>query len=117
TKHDEVNRVFGSYFGNDAPARVVLGVARLPEPAIEINAVAVRSLTDKRAVYPADWKWEESASPGVLTHDRLFVSGMFVSNAQTGKVPDDAGSQVDLALDRMQAVLKSAGLELSHMVF
>jgi enamine deaminase RidA (YjgF/YER057c/UK114 family) len=77
----------------------------------------VRSLTDKRAVYPADWKWEESAPPGVLTHDRLFVSGMFGSNAQTGKVPDDAGSQVDLALDRMQAVLKSAGLELSHMVF
>jgi 2-iminobutanoate/2-iminopropanoate deaminase len=35
----------------------------------------------------------------------------------TGKVPDDPAAQVDLALDRMTAVVKAAGLEMSHVVF
>jgi len=35
----------------------------------------------------------------------------------TGKVPEDPAAQVDLALDRLQAVVKAAGLELSNMVF
>jgi 2-iminobutanoate/2-iminopropanoate deaminase len=35
----------------------------------------------------------------------------------TGKVPDDPAAQVDLALDGMQAVVKAAGLEMSHVVF
>ncbi|PYX35755.1 MAG: hypothetical protein DMG81_17415 [Acidobacteria bacterium] len=35
----------------------------------------------------------------------------------TGKVPDDPAAQVDLALDRVEAVLKAAGLDLRHMVF
>ena len=35
----------------------------------------------------------------------------------TGKAPDDPAGEVDLALDRMQAVVKAAGLELSHVVF
>lgn len=39
------------------------------------------------------------------------------SEPATGKVPDDPAAQVDLALDRMQAVLRAAGLEMSNMVF
>jgi enamine deaminase RidA (YjgF/YER057c/UK114 family) len=35
----------------------------------------------------------------------------------SGNSPEDPGSQVDVALDRMQAVLKAAGLELKNMVF
>jgi enamine deaminase RidA (YjgF/YER057c/UK114 family) len=35
----------------------------------------------------------------------------------SGKVPDDAAAQVDLALDRVDAVVKAAGLELRNMVF
>ena len=115
--YDEMNRVFGEYFGKTPPARAVLGVARLPEPAIQINAVAVRSLQDKRAVYPPNYNTSDSASPGVLTHDRLFVSSMAGSNPVSGKVPDDPAAQVDLALDRVEAVAKAAGLELSNMVF
>lgn len=117
SNYGEMNRVFGEYFGETPPGRAVLGVAKIPEPPIQINAVAVRSLADKRAVYPPNYKSEESASPGVLTHDRLFVSGMPGSDPMTGKVPDDPAAQVELALDRMQAVVKAAGLELSHMVF
>ncbi len=117
TKYGEMNRVFAEYFAQNLPARAVLGVARLPDPPIAINAVAVRNLTDKRAVQPPNDKSEGSRSAGMLTHDRLFISSMSGSDPATGKVPQDPAAQVDLALDRMQAVVKAAGLELSHMVF
>ena len=114
---DEVDRAFGDYFGKTPPARAVLGVARVPEPPIQISAVAVRDLTDRRAIYPANFHWRESAAPGVLTRDRLFISSMEGSDPESGKIPADPAAQVDLALDRMHAVLQSAGLDYSNMVF
>ena len=116
-KYREVNQVFGEVFPKTPPARAVLGVAKLPESAVQISAVAVRNLDDRRAVIPPGYKSEESASPGILTHDRLFLSAMLGSDPSTGKVPDDRAAQVDLALDRMKAVLEAAGLDLRHMVF
>ena len=115
--YEEVNRVFAGYFGKTPPARAVLGVARVPDAPIQINAIAVRNLAEKRAVYPPNFKPDNSIAPGILTHDRLFVSAMTGSDPATGKVPDDPAMQVDLALDRMQAVLNAAGLDFSHMVF
>ena len=112
----EMNAAFAEYFPRTPPARAVLGVARNPEGAIQISAVAVRSLAERRAVSPPNYKSDNSASPGILTHDRLFVSGVLGIDP-TGKVPDDPAAQVDLALDALQAVVKSAGLELSNMVF
>jgi reactive intermediate/imine deaminase len=117
SKSEEMNTVFAHYFGKTPPARAVLGVAKIPDSPIQITAVAVRSLADKRAVNPPNFKWDESAAPGMLTHDRLFVSGMPGSDPATGKVPDDPATQVDRALDRMQLVLRAAGLELANMVF
>jgi 2-iminobutanoate/2-iminopropanoate deaminase len=113
----EMNRVFSEYFPTDPPARAVLGVARLPGTAVQISAVAVHDLTGKRAVSPANWKWDEAAAPGMLTKDRLFVSSMPGSDPMTGRVPNDPAEQVDLALDRMQAVLKAAGMDFPNMVF
>ena len=116
-KYDEMNKVFAEYFGKAAPARAVLGVAKVPELPIQVSAVVVRSLADKRPVYPPNYKSQDPAPPGMLTHDRLFVSSMPGSDPVSGKVPDDPASQVDLALDRVQAVLKAAGLDLANMVF
>ena len=50
--------------------------------------------------------------PGMLTHDQLFVASMPGADPATGKIPDDPASQVDTALDRVEAVVKAAGLEL-----
>lgn len=116
-KYPEVNRAFGEVFAKTPPARAVLGVAKLPEPSVQISAIAVRDLADRRAVIPPGHKSEESASPGILTHDRLFLSAMPGSDPSTGKVPDDPATQVDFALDRMKAVLEAAGLDLRYMVF
>ena len=111
-----MDRVFGEYFPKTPPARAVLGVARVPDPAIQISAVAVRNLADRRAISPANSKLAGTASPGVLTHDLLFISSMPGSNT-SGKAPDDPAAQVDLALDQLEGVVKAAGLELSYMVF
>ena len=116
-KYGEMNRVFAEYFGKTPPARAVLGVAGIPGSPIQISAVAVRSLADKRAVYPPNYKSDDPSAPGMLTRDRLFVSSMPGSDPVSGKVPDDPAAQVDLALDRVEAVVKAAGLELTHMVF
>jgi len=113
----EMDRVFGEFFPQTPPARAVLGVARVPDPPIQISAIAVRDLADRRTVFPKGHKLEGTASPGMLTHDLLFISSMAGSDPETGKVPEDAAAQVDLALNRLQAVVKAAGLELSNMVF
>ncbi len=115
--YTEMNRVFAEYFPKIPPARAVLGVYALPDPPIQVNAVAVRNLDGRRAIHPPNVPTGESASPGILTHDRLFISSAAGVDPATGKPPDDPAAQVDLALDRMQAVVEAAGLELRHVVF
>ena len=117
SKYAEMNKAFAEYFPKTPPARAVLGVARIPDPPIQISAVAVRNLAERKAIHPAHDLSNESASPGILTHDRLFISSMSGTDPVSSKVPDDPAAQVDLALDRLEAVVKAAGLELSHMVF
>jgi len=116
--YGEMNRIFGEYFPNTPPARAVLGVYALTHPPVEVNAVAVRNLDGRKAIRPSNSVDSgETGSPGILTHDRLFISAMAGIDVATGKVPDDPAAQVDLALDRMQSVVKAAGLEFAHVVF
>ena len=115
-QYEEMNRIFADFFGKVPPARAVLGVAGLANPPIEINAVAVRSLSDMRPVYPANYKSDEPFSPGILTHDRLFVSAM-PATVSGDKAQEDPAVQVDFALDRVKAIVEAAGLDLRNMVF
>jgi len=116
-KYEQLNTAFAKYFPHTPPARAVLGVAKLPQPSIQITAVAVRNLAERKAVVPANFKSSEPYSPGMLTHDRLFISAMQGREWQSGKVPDDPAAQVDAALDGMKAVVEAAGLQLANMVF
>jgi 2-iminobutanoate/2-iminopropanoate deaminase len=115
-QYGEMNRVFAEFFGKIPPARAVLGVAGLAESPIEINAVAVRSLSEKRPVYPPNYKSDEPFSPGILTHDRLFISAL-PRGPSGDKASEDPAAQVDFALDQMKAVVEAAGLDLGHVVF
>jgi 2-iminobutanoate/2-iminopropanoate deaminase len=116
-KYEELNKVFAGYFPKVPPARAVLGVANLPGPPVQINAVAVRDLKDRRAVFPANFPRSDYYSPGILTYDRLFISSMAGVDPSTGKVPEAPEQQVDQALDGMKAVVNAAGLELANVVF
>jgi reactive intermediate/imine deaminase len=118
TKFDELNRVYAEFFPQAPPARATLGVADLPaNTPVEINAVALRDLANKRVVNLTGYNPGEPASPGILTHDRLFVSGMRGRDMNTGRVPPEAAAQIEMALDGMRAVVEAAGLTLGHMVF
>jgi reactive intermediate/imine deaminase len=117
SNYEALNSAFADYFSKTPPARAVLGVARLPEPPLQITAVAVRDLKGKQPVAPPNFKPSKAYSAGMLTHDRLFVSTMLGSNPSDGKVPAAPAAQVDFALDRLRMVAEAAGLTLSNMVF
>jgi enamine deaminase RidA (YjgF/YER057c/UK114 family) len=112
-----LDKVFSEFFPKTPPARAVLGVARLPEPSVQITAVAVRDLKGKQPVALPNFKANPAYSFGMLTHDKLFVSTILGSDPSNGNVPGDPATQVDLALDRLKMVVEAAGLTLSNMVF
>lgn len=115
--YSALSKVLKNFFPNVPPAGAVLGVSKLPRPAIQINAVAVRDLLGHKAVIPASYKLDEPLSPGILTHDRLFVSAMRGRSLETGKITEDPAGQTDLALDGLKAVAEAAGLSMKHFVF
>lgn len=117
THYSELNGVFATFFPKEPPARGVLGVSHVPEPPLQITAVAVRDLKGKQPVSPPDIATSKAYSLGMLTHDRLFVSTMPGSDPANGSVPQDPALQVDLALDRLKSVVQAAGLTLGHMIF
>ncbi len=117
SKFDEMNAVYAKYFSSAPPARATLGVAKLPNTPVEINAVAIRDLANRKPVTIPGYDPHEPVSPGVLTQDRLFVSGMRGRDRGTGTVPSDPAAQVSAALDGVQAVLEAAGLKMAHMIF
>jgi enamine deaminase RidA (YjgF/YER057c/UK114 family) len=113
----EMNRAYARYFPTAPPARACLGVAALPGSHIVMSAVAIRDLSQKKVVVVPGYKLDEPISAGILTRDRLFISAMRGRSLANGEVPSDAGAEVDLALDGMNAVLNAAGLDMRHMVF
>jgi reactive intermediate/imine deaminase len=115
--YEKLNSVFAKYFPATPPARAVLGVSRVPQSPIIINAVAVRDLGGLAAVFPPNYKSTEPFSPGILTRDRLFVSAMQGRDPVSGTIPDDPAAQTELALDGIKAVVEAAGLKLANMVF
>lgn len=115
--YPELNGVFANYFPHDPPARAVLGVAQVPESPLQITAVAVRDLRGKQPVSLPDFSQSKAYSPGMLTHDRLFVSSL-PDGDFTGKAsPQDPAGQVNMALDHLNSVVGAAGLSLANMVF
>ena len=111
-----LDRVYARYFPRDPPARALIGVARLPGTPVEINAVAVIDRTGRTPVPLRDWDSHLPYSPGIQTHDRLFISSL-PGRDGGGNIPADAASEVDAALDRLKAVSEAAGLSLAHVVF
>lgn len=115
-----LDRVYARYFPKDPPARAMIGVARLPGTPVEINAVAVVDREGRAPVRLQGWDPAVPFSPGVLTHDRLFISSLAagtVPHTDRGGLSPDPGSEVDAALDNFKAVTEAAGLTLAHVVF
>lgn len=102
---EDLDRAWRKAFPNNPPARATLGVHRMPtDTPVEITAVAVRDLSGKKVIQPSSLPANAAVSPGIMTGDRLYVSGF-------------PAAQAELALDAMGEVLKAAGLDFRHMVF
>ncbi len=115
--YDELPAVWSEYFKSAGPARAVLGVAAMPvNTRVEINAVAVTDLALKRVINLQDSRPAGEPPDAVVAGDRLFLSSCFGLDAE-GKAPSDSSTQTHLALDRMGAVLKAAGIGFGHVVF
>src|SRR3984885_6660255 len=114
---DQMNSVYAQYFQKAPPARATLGVAKLLGTPVEINAVAVRDIANKKPVVVPGYDPHEPVSPGILTHDRLYVSGMGGRALPTGPLPSVPGEEVDAPLDGVKAVVEAAGLGMGNMVF
>jgi reactive intermediate/imine deaminase len=116
--YEAMDRAWRKTFETNPPARAVLGVARMPtDTPVEITAVAIRDLKQKRAVNTGTQQANASAPAAVLTADRLYISGMDGRDPRSGSVPTDSGQQAQAALDSMAATLKAAGLDFRHVVF
>jgi reactive intermediate/imine deaminase len=116
--YDAMERGWKEFFPKTPPARAVLGVYKLPtDIAVEISAVAFRDLSRTRRIAPKGYPENLSWSPGVMAGNRLYLSGALGADVSTGKVPDDADSQVQLALDNMKQTLAAAGMDFRHVVF
>jgi reactive intermediate/imine deaminase len=116
--YDAMNRVYARYFSRNPPARATVGVFHLPtDTPLEINAVAVRDLSHKKAIVPAGFQSAAPLTPGIQAGDRLYISGQQGRDPETGKVPDDPSDQVHLAFDRFHQVLAAAGMDYANVVF
>jgi 2-iminobutanoate/2-iminopropanoate deaminase len=114
----DLDKAWRKVFPKNSPARATLGVFRMPtDTPVEINAVAVRDLGMKKAVRPPGWPSQYSIPAAVMAGERLYLSGLVGRDPSTGKIPEDPAAQVQLALDRIKAVLAAAGLEFRHMAF
>jgi reactive intermediate/imine deaminase len=116
--YETMDRVWREYFPKQPPARAVLGVHRMPtDTPVEINAVAFRDPSRRKAIVPTGYPQKASATPGVMAGDRLYLSGSFGADVLSGKVAADPQAQVQLALDNMKQILTAAGMDFRHVVF
>jgi len=118
SSYDTMDRIWREYFPKQPPARAVLGVHRMPtDTPVEINVVAFRDLSRRKAIVPAGYPPNSPATAGVMAGDRLYLSGSFGAEILSGSVPADPAAQVQLALDNMKQTLTAAGMDFRHVVF
>jgi 2-iminobutanoate/2-iminopropanoate deaminase len=116
--YDVLGKVWKEVFPKNPPARATLGIHLMPAGTpVQINAVAVKDLAMKKPVAPPGWSADTGIAAGVFAGDRFYISGLLGRDPATGKIPDDPAAQVQLAIDRVGAVLKAAGLDFRHVAF
>ncbi len=100
-----VDRVYAGYFGQAPPARVVIGVARMPgETNVEMTALAIRDLSLKKTINLSSLRPAGHASSAVEAGGRVFLSGVY-------------GQDRSEANDNLMRALAELGLDQSRVVF
>ncbi|HTM48465.1 MAG TPA: RidA family protein [Bryobacteraceae bacterium] len=115
-----MNKVYASHFefGN-TPARATIRVSSLPNGAnIEFTGVAVRDLSQRRAVRPKNMPPSATASPCVFAGDTFYCSAKsgFIPGPNGGIYAGDVENQVRQTMRNLLDGLEEAGLDFSNVV-
>ncbi|MBL8206480.1 MAG: hypothetical protein JNM09_19760 [Blastocatellia bacterium] len=103
----EVDRVYASYFPNQPPARIVIGVAKMPtDTTIEMTTVVVRDLRRKKVLSLKSLAPLGHASSAIQVGNRLYFSGVYGNSA------NEAEANMKKVLS--EAKLKSPNVVLSN---
>lgn len=116
----EMNKEYARHFeyGN-TPARATINMTHLPGGAnIAFTGVAIRDLSQRRAIRPKNMPPSATASPCVWAADTLFCSSKagFIPGPNGGIYADSVEDQVRQSLRNLLDNLEEAGLDFSHGV-
>ncbi|MFB3828672.1 MAG: RidA family protein [Bryobacteraceae bacterium] len=70
----------------------------------------------KKAVHPKEFAKGRPYSPGILTGDTLYVSGLVGQDLKTGKVPEDFEAEARLCFENIRLILKEGGMDFDNVV-
>lgn len=114
-----LNQVWPEFFKSATPpARATVQVALMPTGTpFEINAIAVRDRSKIRKIELPGSKSPVPLSPGILTDDRLWISGILGRDADSGTIPATHPAQAQMAFDRLTRLLKAASLDARHLIY
>lgn len=116
--YEAMNRIYAEYFPKNQPARSAIGVARMPTGTpVEIAAIAVRDQGKKKTLSLPGLTLPAPVSPAVQVGSRVYLTGALGRDLKTGEVAKDSKAQIKLIMDRSEAILKSAGLEMRHLIY
>ncbi|MBA3442390.1 MAG: hypothetical protein H0T92_21245 [Pyrinomonadaceae bacterium] len=100
-----VDQVYATYFPQAPPARILVGVAKMPtDTTVEMTAVAVRDPSSKKVLALTNLKPIGHASSAVAVGDRVYLSGVY-------------GKTMTAANGNLQKVLRQTNLGGSQVVF
>ena len=108
-------KVWQQYFKSNPPAGSLIGVQRMPtDTPVEVAAVAVRNLGDKKVLGPA---WDGLQSTAVMVKDRVYLSGGVGREALAAVRAKAPAAQLKVQMNETEKVLKQAGMEMRHLVY
>jgi enamine deaminase RidA (YjgF/YER057c/UK114 family) len=74
------------------------------------------SAADRKAVFPSGVKPAGAYSPGIVSGEFLYVSGMGAADASQ-QIPKDEDGQLRQCFENIKAVVEGAGLTMEHVVY
>jgi gluconolactonase len=118
--YEAMNGVYATYFefGN-TPARATINVASLPgRSRVEFTGVAVRDLSQRRAVRPKNMPPSPTASPCVFAGDTFYCSAKsgFIPGPQSGVYAESVEGQLRQTMRNLLDGLEEAGLGFENVV-
>ena len=116
---DAMNEVYWKEIGASPPARAVMVIGALVGgDRVEINCIAVKDKTHRRAIWPEGWpRGEHRDPPAIQANDVLYLSAQNGADPMTGKLADSFTGETKQALDNVATILKAAHMSMKNVLW